>query len=559
MVEKFDVVVVGAGPAGSAAAITLAREGYDVLLLEKAKVPGHRNMTGGVLFGRYLPGYGMLDLIPEFEEEAPLERRIVAHELYALQQPQREDGRLTYRLLKMDKRSIATRLGLTMLNVDTGHDYTVLRARFDKWMASKAVEAGAMMVTGKSVERLLTRDNQVVGVVTDDNEEIMCNVVIDCGGVTSRLVEQAGLRGKLEPYQVYHGVKHVYKLEPSLIEERFSADGGFKAVYLLGDFMHSTVGGGFLYPNRDTISVGIVAGMDSLIERLTSSPNDVGKPLDMVEEMESHPFVWQLIEGGSLVEYSAHNIPRGYKTILETPYTSGFLVAGDALGAFVKIGALIDGMRRAIASGIMAAETYIHAHGAGDFTVRTLAIYRKLLSPIYRDVAASKRNSALLERRFFYETMPRLMFSLGLAQKRNYTGEEKRRDTRDAIQRIQERTGLLNYEEDKEYSHIKVDTRKASQDRLKAWIPLCPVNCYTLITPKGVFASFKDLYEYNLAQLGGRAEEALRTTFRDVEEGSVRFDHVACVACGTCGVIGPPGVVDFGHERQGHGVQYKYG
>ncbi|MDJ0270555.1 MAG: FAD-dependent oxidoreductase [Aigarchaeota archaeon] len=559
MVEKFDVVVVGAGPAGSAAAITLAREGYDVLLLEKAKVPGHRNITGGVLFGRYLPGYGMIDLIPEFEEEAPLERRIVAHELYALQQPQREDNRLTYRLLKMDKRSIATRLGLTMLNVDTGHDYTVLRARFDKWMASKAVEAGAIMVTGKSVEHLLTRGNQVVGVVTDDNEEIMCNVVIDCGGVTSRLVEQAGLRGKLEPHQVYHGVKHVYKLEPTLIEERFSADGGFKAVYLLGDFMHSTVGGGFLYPNRDTVSVGIVAGMDSLIERLTSSPNDVGKPLDMVEEMESHPFVWQLIEGGSLVEYSAHNIPRGYKTILETPYTSGFLVAGDALGAFVKIGALIDGMRRAIASGIMAAETYIHAHGAGDFTYRTLAIYRKLLSPIYRDVAASKRNSALLERRFFYETMPRLMFSLGLAQKRNYTGEEKKRDLRDAIQRIQERTGLLDYEEDKEYSHIKVDTQKASQDRLKAWIPLCPVNCYTLITPKGVFASFKDLYEYNLAQLGGRAEEALRTTFKDVEEGAVRFDHVACVACGTCGVIGPPGVVDFGHERQGHGVQYKYG
>ena len=341
---------------------------------------------------------------------------------------------------------------------------------------------------------------------------------------------------------------------------------GYKAIYLLGDFMHDVVGGGFIYPNKETVSIGVVASLDSLIEKCTKDPSEVGKPIDIVEEMENHPMVYEFIEGGNLVEYSAHNIPKGYKTILRQPYTSGFLVAGDALGAFVKIGALIDGMRRAIASGIMAAEAYVHARRQGDFTARSLSIYKELLSPIYRDVEVSRRNSSLIERRLFYYTIPKLLFRLGLAEKRVYNGSNRPVDTRDAIQRIQERTGLLDYEEDKEYSHIKVDYGKASADPLKAWIPLCPVNCYTLVTPKGVFASFKDLYNYNLARLrrelgevANLREKALEETRRDILEGRVRFDHVACVACGTCGVIGPPDVIDFGHEKEGHGVQYKYG
>ncbi len=557
MAEKFDVIIVGAGPAGSAAAITLAKEGHDVLMLEKAKVPGHRNMTGGILFGGYLPGYSIMDIVPEFEAEAPLERKIVAHELYALQKPVAKNGKVEYRILKMDKNSIATKLGFTMLDINTGHDYTVLRARFDKWFARKAVELGAMLATGKSVEELLWRDNKVAGVISE-GEDLYANVVIDCSGVTSHLPTQAGLRDKLKPEQVYHGVKHVYKLEPNLIEEKFNAGGGFKAIYLLGDFMHSVIGGGFIYPNRDTVSIGIVAGLDSLITASISLPTELGKPLDIVEEMENHPFVSQYIQGGNLVEYSAHNIPKGYKTMLKTPYANGFLVAGDALGSFVKIGALIDGMRRAIATGIMAARTYIHARKNNDFSANTLSVYKEMLKPIYEDINKSEKNSKLLEKPLFYKTLPNIAFKLGIAKKMEYNGGIKQRDERDSIQRIQERTGLLDYEEDKEYSHIKVNFELASRDLKKAWIPLCPVNCYTLVTPKGVFASYRDLLAYNLSRIGN-TNKALEETRRDIEEGKVRFDHVACVACGTCGVIGPPGVVDFGHERQGHGVQYKYG
>ena len=82
MTDKFDVIIVGAGPAGCSSAIHLSRLGYDVLMLEKGKVAGQKNVTGGVLFGKYLDKYGLINLIPNFEEEAPIERKITEHQVH---------------------------------------------------------------------------------------------------------------------------------------------------------------------------------------------------------------------------------------------------------------------------------------------------------------------------------------------------------------------------------------------------------------------------------------------------------------------------------------------
>ena len=49
-----DAVVVGAGPAGSAAALELARAGRTVMLLERGPFPGAKNVYGGVVYGRVL-------------------------------------------------------------------------------------------------------------------------------------------------------------------------------------------------------------------------------------------------------------------------------------------------------------------------------------------------------------------------------------------------------------------------------------------------------------------------------------------------------------------------
>jgi len=562
----YDVIVVGAGLAGCAAANYLTRRGIDVALVEKAQVAGQKNVSGGVIYTEYLPGYGFEDAFPGFRQEAPLERRIVSHEVVLLSKPEYSGGKAVYREARLGEDSFLERLGLSGFRYAGPEAYSVLRARLDRWMMRKVVENGGVVVTYKAVEDLYLENNRVCGIVTN-SETLTCNLVIDASGVTSRLVERAGLRGPLSPEKVYHGVKHVYRLSSEKIEDRFNLKPGEgRAVFFMGEVMEGVRGGAFLYTNLDSLSIGIVVSLDSFLTKALEKIEALGKPLDILENLESHPAVAPLLEGAELVEYSAHNIPKGYKTMLERPYTDGYIVTGDALGAFVKIGGLIDGMRRAVATGIMAAEAYLRAAREGDFTSKSLSFYRQLLGPIYRDIRLSARNAVLTESSIAYNYAPGLI--LGLSGRRVSIDIKQGASQQqfDAIKRIQSKTGLLDYDEDKEYSHIKVDFEKASVQRLKMWVSACPVNCYTLVLEKGVFASLKDLYYFNLSRrlaegvTAGRARSLAKTdTLMDVAKARLNFDHVACVSCGTCGVIGPVDIVSFGHERDGHGVKFKYG
>jgi electron transfer flavoprotein-quinone oxidoreductase len=557
--------VVGAGPAGSAAALALARKGVDVLMLEKAKIPGERNMTGGVLYGDFPGEYGLISLVPNFESSAPLERHMLSHEVVVLGPT--DNAKAQSRYYRLTKTSLAARFGLFNLSFDTGHDYTVLRRSFDRWFASLAVQAGAMLSTETTAEGLLKEGGSVVGVRTT-KEELRAKLVIDSSGVTSGLVAEAGLRGRLSPRQLYHGIKRIYKLDAGTIEKRFKvAPGKGRSIFFLGEFMQDIGGGAFIYTNRDTLSVGLVVSMDSLLRATTEHFDRVGKLIDVQDEFEAHPMVAELLDGAQAVEYAAHNIPKGFKSILKMPYSDGFLVAGDALGSFVKIGPMIDGMRRAITSGMMAARTFLDANASGSYRARNLSRYRDLLTPIYEDVNRSGRDSFVSESSLVYRALPMLIFGTRfLSSTYKFQHRPEKEPSKDATQRVQNGTSLLNYDEDQDYSHIKVDQDAASKSVSKPWVPACPTNCYTLLTPKGVFASFKDVFEHNLASLvaaggdvGTSRAKAFTQTQEDVAAGRLKFDHVACVACGTCGAIGPPEMVTFSHERSGHGVRYAYG
>ncbi|HUK74189.1 MAG TPA: FAD-dependent oxidoreductase, partial [Nitrososphaerales archaeon] len=409
---EYDVVVVGAGPGGSAAALTLARKGVNVLMLEKAKIPGERNMTGGVLYGDYGGDWGLINLVPGFEASAPLQRKVVSHEVVLLSDPDWKAG--SYRYYRLSKTSLAARMGFLSLDFETGHDYSVLRRPFDRWFANLAVEAGAMLSTETTAEDLIIENGSVVGVRTT-KEDIRSKVVIDCSGVTSTLVEKAGLRGNLVPRQLYHGIKRVYKLGEQTIEKRFRVKPGEgRAVFFLGSFMHGISGGAFIYTNRDTLSVGIVASMDSLLRQTTEHFDQVGKLLDVQDDLEGHPMVAELLEGAELVEYAGHNVPKGFKCILKKPYADGYMVTGDALGAFVKIGPMIDGIRRAVATGMMAASAFIEASSSGSYRGKNLAHYQDLLRPIYEDVNRSGRDSFISESAFVYHSLPKLVFGTRL-------------------------------------------------------------------------------------------------------------------------------------------------
>jgi electron transfer flavoprotein-quinone oxidoreductase len=532
-------------------------------MLDKARIPGERSMTGGVLYGDFPDGWGLISLVPDFEKTAPLERRITSHEVVVLDAPDYKRGRSKF--YRLSKTSLPARTGLFQMSFETGHDYSVLRRPFDRWFANLAVQEGAMLSTESSAEGLIKEGDAVVGVKTN-REELRTKLVIDASGVTSKLVAEAGLRERLTPRQLYHGIKRIYRLDSDTIEKRFRVKPGEgKAIFFLGEFMHDIGGGAFVYTNLDTLSVGLVVSMDSLIRRTTEHFNEVGKLLDVLDEFEAHPMVAELLEGAQPLEYSAHNIPKGYKAILKRPYADGFMVAGDALGSFVKIGPMIDGMRRAVTSGMMAAAAYLEASGSGSYKARNLSRYRELLNPIYEDVGRSGRDSFISESSFTYHTLPRLLFATSLTSSvYEFEPCAPRGRAKDAIARVQEGTGLLAYDEDEAYSHIKVDTELASESLTKPWVPACPTNCYTIFTPKGVFASFKDLYEHNLETAkdsSGRADsrKAFSQTLEDVASSKLRFDHIACVACGTCGAIGPAEMVTFNHERDGHGVRYRFG
>ncbi|TRO54530.1 FAD-dependent oxidoreductase, partial [Candidatus Bathyarchaeota archaeon] len=133
MVEKVDTIVVGAGPAGSAAAYSLARADNQVLLVERAKTPGEKNVSGGVLFGSVLH-----QLIPNFWEDAPIERTIINRNLVFL------SGESSFSLDFSSKK----------LENPPHCGYSIIRYDFDQWFAKRAEEAGALLATGIRVDEL---------------------------------------------------------------------------------------------------------------------------------------------------------------------------------------------------------------------------------------------------------------------------------------------------------------------------------------------------------------------------------------------------------------------
>ncbi|MCU1367767.1 MAG: Electron-transferring-flavoprotein dehydrogenase, partial [Ilumatobacteraceae bacterium] len=172
-----DVIVVGAGPAGSCAAIVLARAGKKVVLIERGPFPGSKNMYGGVVYPRILD-----QLIPEWWLEAPIQRWVTRRSTMIMTDT---------KALTIDFRSQAW--GAPPYNGATAY-----RPDFDAWLADHAVAAGAELICSTTVTGLLHDANgHVSGVVTDRPDgELTASVVIACDGVNSFLAKQEGLYGE---------------------------------------------------------------------------------------------------------------------------------------------------------------------------------------------------------------------------------------------------------------------------------------------------------------------------------------------------------------------------
>ncbi|MCI8367696.1 MAG: FAD-dependent oxidoreductase [Eggerthellaceae bacterium] len=346
----FDAIVVGAGCAGSVAAYELAKAGKSVLLVERGNYAGAKNMTGGRIYS-----HSLKKVFPYFEEEAPLERRIVRERIS---------------LLAPDANTTVDFTSDEMFK--EGQDsYSVLRGPFDQWLASKAEEAGAEAVYGIAVESLMKDDSGKVCGVRAAGDEITADIVLLCDGVNSLLTEEAVGFKRPGPHTMAVGIKQVIKLPASVITDHVltASDDEGAAWLFAGDATHGHIGGGFMYTNRDSISLGLVATISDLMANAST-------PIyQMLEDFKRHPAVAPLIRGGEVVEHSGHMVPEGGLNMMPKMVSDGVLLAGESAMMCVNLGYQVRGMDYAIAAGQIAGIEAARALDKGDTSEAALSGY----------------------------------------------------------------------------------------------------------------------------------------------------------------------------------------
>jgi len=379
--ERFDAIVVGAGPAGSVAAYCMAKAGLEVLLIERGNTPGAKNMTGGRLYG-----HSLHKIIPNFWEEAPIERKVLRETV-------------TF----MTKESEVS-LDVKSEKWNDAPSFTVLRSEFDAWLAGKAEEAGAMVAAGVRVDELIKENGKVIGVRCDE-DEMQANVVIAADGVNPLLAQRAGIRSELLPKHVATGAKEVIELPKQVIEDRFNLTEDTGAAQLfVGECTRGLQGGGFLYTNKNSISLGLVI----TAEEFAHSQYSI---VDLMEEFKMHPAIRPLIEGGKVVEYSGHLVPEGGLGMMPPLVHDGLLIVGDAAGLVLNTGYMVRGMDLAIASGEAAAKAVIAAKEAEDYSKQGLSLYQKELdnSFVMQDLKTYSKAPAFMENKRIFGLYPSLV------------------------------------------------------------------------------------------------------------------------------------------------------
>lgn len=383
--EKFDAIIIGAGPAGATAGTLLARAGMNVLLVERGETPGSKNVSGGLIYSQPVS-----EVFPEFWSSAPVERAITNHQIVMLG----EDSSVA-----MDFRNGASAQ-------PPYNAFSVLRAKFDPWLAKQAEDAGVSLITGVTVDALKMDGNRVVGIQAGP-DEIFADVVVIAEGTRSLLLKQAGLREDFQPHDVSLGVKEVIALPESTLQERFQCTPETGAAYTLIGHTLGIEGGGFIYTNKASLSVGVVAKIDSIY-------NHKVQPHDILNAFKAHPLVARLVDGGEVVEYSAQTVHRGGVHLVSQLYGDGYVVVGSAARLVLNNVVTLRGMDFAILSAAAAAKAILAAHEKGSYSAADFADYASFLkqTAIYQDWVTFKDSYPLLENERLFSLYPELACSV---------------------------------------------------------------------------------------------------------------------------------------------------
>ena len=383
--SKFDVVVVGAGPAGSSAAYLLAKAGFRVLVVERGRGAGSKELFGGKIYAAPLR-----EVWPGLDKEAPIHRWVTRERLSLVR-----GDRITTVEYKLGRRVA----------------FTTYLTEMVKWMAKKAVEAGAVLVDEVRVDELVVEAGRVVG-VRSGPDVVYADYVIDAEGVNRMLLEKVGLAEKVDPQKVALGVKEVLNVGKKNIEERLGLEPDEGLAWMVaGDVTRGVPGGGFIYTMKDTISVGLVLHIGKAMEAVEKGQLKESVPT-LIEKFRLHPYFYKIWRDADVMEYGAHmTIEGGLSFMPKKLYMPGLLVVGDAAGLLLNTGYTVRGVDFAVYSGKLAAETIIEAHDRGGPTEENMARYEEKVktSFMFKELVKHRGIEKVMKDPMFFVALPALV------------------------------------------------------------------------------------------------------------------------------------------------------
>jgi len=548
--EHYEAVVVGAGPGGAAAAAALARQDVETLVLERGVDAGSKNVSGGLIYAEESAPYTIEDLFPEFRREAS-ERPVDEYYIHNIAGEKVK----TFDLNRIHHH-------------DTEWCDAVLRRRMDSWLAERVHEmtreTGGGLLTDVRVNGLLREGGEIVGVTCDELDPITADVIIAADGVNSELARDAGLMDWEEPEEWFQGVKAVVDMEPDVLNERFGIEADEGVAHLFsGDLFEGVRGGGFLYTNEDSLSIGTVFHLDSLTA-------ERAEPHELLDSLLTHPLLDQWLQGEyEEREYAAKLVPDSKKAANPSPHRGRLLLVGDAAGQMQAQGPIIKGMNHAVTAGGLAAEAFHEAttrgnpDNAGALYEQKLedeGVMAKLRPQRYRATRAISESgpvnaatNALLDSpvggaglKLFGGLIERSFnspFVLGMIPDTKFSyvnvptriaevlGTEVRADNGVEVPELDDRIGDLTYDVDDPHITLQDNSYEASGTAVTA----CPVSA------EGFGGG---CYRDEWVQTNGD------------EERVVSLDTQPCVECGTCAVVAD---THWEHPSGGKGVEYKQG
>ncbi|TYL39358.1 flavoprotein [Natronococcus pandeyae] len=552
--EHYEAVVVGCGPGGAAAAARLAEHGVETLVLERGVEAGSKNVSGGLVYAEESAPYTLDDLFEGFREEAA-ERPVTDYQIHNIAGNKVKSYDLT-----------------DLHEHDTDWCDAVLRRKMDAWLEQrvheKTSETGGGVLTNVRVNGLLREDGEIVGVTCDELDPIEADLIVAADGVNSELARDAGLMDWEEPDEWFQGVKAVVDMDPDVVNDRFDLDEDEGAAHLFsGDLFSDVRGGGFLYTNEDSLSIGTVFHLDSLVA-------EQAEPHELLDALLTHPVMahW-LGDEYDEREYGAKLVPDSKKVAHREPYRDRLVLVGDAAGQMQAQGPIIKGMNHAVTGGALAADAFAITRGnadpeaagrryaklleesgtmdklrprrydlsraVGERDVVTNAVERVLDSrvgslalgnPVADRVLKRAYNSPFLvsmlpDTRTGYVTVPAIV------------GEEHGRtihwENDVEPPSLEARIGGLTYDTDVGNPHIELldDSAAASEAAVYA----CPVSA---------------------DDFGGGCYRTEQVQTNGDEETVVSLDTQPCVECGTCAIVADTA---WEHPRGGKGVEYREG